>query len=63
MAELKPCPCPVCGVKLKKKITVRSEIVFDHPRNGCLYEWKRVRSYKEAIEAWNRRVGAKDGQS
>lgn len=52
MAELKPCPCPVCGAKLKKKITVRGEVVFDHPRNGCELEWKRVRGY--AVADWNR---------
>lgn len=56
MAELKPCPCPICGAKLKKKITVRGETVFDHPRNDvCLYGWKRVRSY--AVADWNRRAG------
>lgn len=52
--ELKP--CPKCGAKLKKKITLRKEVVFDHPRNGCEYESKRVRSYLETIEAWNRRA-------
>ena len=55
MAELKPCPCPLCGAKLKKKITMRwKETVFDHPKNGCKNESTRVRGYEEAIEAWNR---------
>jgi hypothetical protein len=53
MSELKP--CPICGAKLKKKITFRKEVVFDHPRNGCKNEGDRVRFYKESIEAWNRR--------
>ena len=58
MAELKPkpLPCPICGAKLKRKITMRwKEIVFDHPRNGCENEWRRVRSY--AVSDWNRRAG------
>ena len=55
MAELKPLPCPICGAKLKKKITFRKEVVFDHPENGCELEWKRVRSY--AVADWNRRAG------
>lgn len=54
MAELKP--CPKCGARLKRKITVRKEVVYDHPRNGCENEWVRVRFYKECVEAWNRRV-------
>lgn len=56
MAELKPCPCPICGTKLRKKITVRKEIVYDHPRNGCENEFLRVRNYTETIMAWNRRA-------
>ena len=51
--EKKLKPCPVCGVQLKRKRTVRGETVFDHPRNGCKYEWKRVRNYTETIKAWN----------
>ena len=54
MAELKP--CPKCGVKLKKKITVRKEVVYDHPHNGCENEIYRVRNYLESIDAWNRRA-------
>ena len=58
MAEVKPRPCPICGMKLKRKVTVRGEVVFDHPKNECcLYEWKRVRSY--AVTEWNER--RKDG--
>lgn len=54
MTELKP--CPFCKAKLKRKKTVRGEIVFDHPRNGCKNEPMRIRNYLEIIEAWNRRV-------
>lgn len=62
MAELKPLPCPICGAKLKKKITMRwKETVFDHPMNGCQNESTRVRGYRETIEAWNRRAGEQDG--
>ena len=53
--ELKP--CPVCHARLKQKRTVRGETVFDHPRNGCVNQWHRVRNFKETIEAWNRRAG------
>jgi len=59
--ELKP--CSVCGARLRRKRTVHGETVFDHPRNGCENEYKRVRGYAEAIDAWNsyvsylRRVG------
>ena len=53
--ELKP--CPICGARLKRKVTMRwKEIVFDHPRNGCKNDMIRVRGYKECIEAWNRRA-------
>lgn len=52
--ELKP--CPFCGAKLRKKTTVRKEIVYDHPRNGCKNEGYRCRGYKEAIITWNRRA-------
>ena len=52
-------PCPKCGAKLRKKITVRKEIVYDHPRNGCEEESLRVRSY--AVNEWNRRV--EDGKA
>ena len=54
MAELKP--CPVCKARLKQKRTVRGETVFDHPKNGCVDQWTRVRYYKECVEAWNRRA-------
>lgn len=57
-------PCPLCGVKLRKKITVRKEVVYDHPRNGCKHEWLRVRSY--AVTDWNSAAesrGANDGKS
>ena len=54
MVELTPLPCPFCGANLKKKITFRGETVFDHPVNGCMYEWKRVRSY--AVADWNRKA-------
>ncbi len=54
MAELTPLPCPICGAKLKTKITFRKETVFDHPANGCKDEGKRVRSY--AVADWNRKV-------
>ncbi len=47
-------PCPICGAKLKKKITFRKAIVFDHPRNGCKNEAIRVRNYLETITAWNK---------
>lgn len=52
MAELKP--CPFCGARLKKKKTVRGEIVHDHPLNGCKEEATRVREY--AVDDWNRRA-------
>ena len=55
MPELKP--CPNCRARLRKKVTVRKETVFDHPHNGCKNEGVRVRNYLEAIEAWNRRAG------
>ena len=46
MAELKPMPCPICGMEFKRKVTVRGEVVFDHPRNeGCDYRGKRLRTY------------------
>ena len=47
-------PCSVCGAKLKPKRTVRGETVYDHPRNGCKWEWMRVR--KHTIDEWNRMV-------
>ena len=57
--ELKP--CPKCGAKLKRKVTVRwKEVVYDHPRNGCENEGIRVRFYKECVDAWNRR--SEDGK-
>ena len=49
--ELKP--CPICGAKLKRKVTFKwKEVVDDHPRNGCKNEGVRIRSHKDAIEAW-----------
>ena len=47
-------PCPICGARLKKKITFRKETVFDHPRNGCKNEAIRVRNYLETITSWNK---------
>jgi sarcosine oxidase delta subunit len=54
MDELKLRPCPCCGARLKKKRTVRGEIVYDHPLNGCKEEATRVREY--AVDDWNRRA-------
>lgn len=51
---LKILPCSVCGANLKPKRTVRGELVFDHPRNGCKWEWMRVR--KHTVGEWNRMV-------
>ena len=57
MAELRPVPCPICGMEFKRKVTVRGEVVFDHPRNdSCAYRGKRLRTY--TVAEWNRKVGS-----
>lgn len=53
-AVVQPLPCSKCGARLRKKIAVRGEVVFDHPLNGCEFEQKRVRSYM--VAEWNRMV-------
>ena len=59
MAELKP--CPFCGGEASHSDERGEPIIRVNHKRGCFLDALTIRDTDEAVEAWNRRDGGRDG--